>query len=301
MYSEVASLREDTQLQHGVGVLRLDAVQNILNDFLLSQFDYVTAPDIAANIKASTLNDVDYVSIRKAERLYRSHESNWTDANGQKKEKSKKAQAKSVSLRRQLVALLNSYFEKLDADTVAALQQLTAADLDRYKVSSGFQFICGFTYSEAAAKKDLRDAATSRAAANIPMLKQQCKKLKSELIEWQSNNPLTAAAAATDAAVRLTSTAAVTSDTVAHLYNSMNCENAVIALDHEKRLLTVSAAADITHNCPLVLVHQTHQMIKRYQLATARTRHVCNTNTVACRELLTEIQTSLLEDQEADT
>jgi hypothetical protein len=91
LYSEVESLREDVQSQYSVGVLNFDAIQNVLHDPLLSQFDDSTSPDIAAVFKASTLNEADYVSVRKAERLYRSHESNWTDSNGEKKTKSNKA------------------------------------------------------------------------------------------------------------------------------------------------------------------------------------------------------------------
>jgi hypothetical protein len=234
LYREVESLREEIQPQYSVGVLNFDAIQNSLHDPLLSQFDDSTSPDIAATLKALTLNDTVYVSIRKAERLYRSHEENWTDSNGQKKTKSNKAQAKSISLRRQLLALINSYFEKFNTDTRAIRAKIIAADLNRSNASSGMQFICQRKYSETAAENDdLLDAATSRTAMNIFKLKMQCSKLKSELSKWTEHNPLLAAAAATDTAVRLTSTAAVTIATLQHLYDPINCENAAVALDSE--------------------------------------------------------------------
>jgi hypothetical protein len=284
------------QPQYSVGVLNLDAIQNILHDPLLSQFDDSTSPDVAvtAVFKASTLNDTDYVNIRKAERLYRSHEENWTDSNGQKKTKSHKAQAKSISLRTQLLALINSYFEKFDTDTRTILAKIIAADLNRSNASSGMQFVCHMEYSEIAAEKDLLDAATSRTAMNIFKLKMQCSKLKSELSKWTEHNPLLAAAAATDAAVRLPSTVAVTIATLQHLYDPINCENAAVALDSEMRLLTTSAAADIAYNFPKATVHETYKMITQYQVATARILHAFNTNTIACRKLQTEIQASLI-------
>jgi hypothetical protein len=275
---------------------------NVLRDPLLSQFDDSTSPDIAATMKALTLNDTDYVSIRKAERLYRSHESDWTNSDGERKVKSKEAQAKSTALRKQLLVLLISYFEKLDADTEAILAKLTAADLNRYKASSGLQHFHNiayeytFKYGKTIVRRALPNAATSRAAMNTSKLKLQCSKLKSELLKWTESNPLTTAAAATNTAVRLTSTPAVTSATLVHLYDPMNCENAAVALDNEKRLLTTSAAADITHNIPQALVNETYRMITQYQASAAYIRHTCNTNTAACRELLAELQARLSEE-----
>jgi hypothetical protein len=145
-------------------------------------------------------------------------------------------------------------------------------------------------------KRILQPAAKWRDAIVTSKLKMQCSKLKSELLKWTESNPLTQAAAATNTAVRLTSTAAITSATLGHLYDPMNCENAAVALDDEKRLLTTSAAAEITHNIPQALVTETYRMITRYQASAARIRHTCNTNTAACRELLTEVQASLSED-----
>jgi hypothetical protein len=129
---------------------------------------------------------------------------------------------------------------------------------------------------------------------NIFKLKMQCSKLKSELSKWTQSNPLIAAAAATDTAVHLTSTAAITTATLAYLYDPINCENAAVALDTEKRLLTTSAVADIAYNFPRATVHETYKLITQYQVATTRILHAFNTNTTACRELQTVIQSTLL-------
>jgi hypothetical protein len=92
--------------------------------------------------------------------------------------------------------------------------------------------------------------------------------------------------------VHLTSTTAITSATVAYLYDPLNCENAMVALDNEKRLLTTSPAADTAYRFPQTTVDETYKMITRYHAASMRMRRDVIVQINRCQELSKEFQPS---------